>query len=1329
MKKLYTSLSLLLLSLVVFAQNPNMFVQGGTAGTTITSGTGWAGWGTQTIYRSSEWTGLQGGNITRIYYRTQNTGSTNYIGLTIRLGMTTLSDFGSTFGAIPRITGLTTVFSGNITVSHTANQWTEIVLQTPFQGYQPNMNLVVEFETSGNATGSGMTLLTTPYNTNPGRQHYYTSLTATTGNLYGFRPDFGVLISSGAPAMPVANYFTPPNVCNSSPVTFINTSLTSGWNIAYNWTITPNTFSYVNGTNATSRSPIVNFNATGNYTVKMRVSNNVGADSVTRVISVGAPSLAPVADFYANRRVAGAATMVVPFFDLSTNCPQQWEWTSPDYETQHSINPFINPTIQNANAFFVFPGTWDVCLKATNSIGNHTVCKTDYMRIVPQSGLCTDTLSREVEGFITDEGGLGNSYGNNRTLNTCKGFLIDPCASSVTLNFEQIKLSGGAGDSIFVHNGVNQNAPRLAAYGANANGTFPSVTANSGKLFIYMITNATGVDSGFVARWTSVGANYGKPTASFTLPNVKGFVRDTFYSGYPINFINTSTGVDARYIWDVDGNSANDSTVTNPRNVVLVNFTSSPLTYTSRLIAFNCKGFDTVFKSIVIMPVSNKPSQIDFVADKINVAPGDTVSLRDLSLGGTAWEWSFAPATVTYLMGTNRFSERPVVLVQGSGCIDVKLRVSNISGVDSLTKTCYLKGINYCVPGLATILNSDVGISNVTLGTINNTSAAGATVYHNYFDSSFGAVVLYRGTPYSLSISRPTNADPVSRRAWIDFNLDGTFTSNELIATETSSSNLTSTFTFTVPNNALTGLARMRVGTTYGNNFIDPCATFMGEFEDYKIVLARDTVIPVITLIGADTISVEVNGSYTDPGATATDNLESNSTITSKLQYSSDLDITRVGFYKGCYDVTDFYGNRAVTKCRTIAVKVDMTPPVLTMLGSTPVNVHVYSSYSDAGATASDNYSGNLTSQIKTVNPVDTAKVGTYQVVYSVQDFFGFTDTKTRVVNVIDTVAPVLNPKFTTTYIQSVCDPLVDTSVIGITDNYYKTFTINRTGSINVNVPGTYTLTYTATDGSGNTSTALQVNVQVKDITAPVLTVNSQDTVILEVFTPFAEPVYSASDVSCLGNGTVTITKSALPNKNVLGTYTYTITATDASNNSTSKSVVVIYRDTQKPVVTLVGGEITNWPLGKPWVDPGYGIIDNYYSELQLKDSVKISGVVNTNLSGVYTLTYKVTDLSGNTSDEVERQVFVGVTSVEETLAGMAKMYPNPTTGVVNFELAVGVDKATLQILNVLGQVVYNTEISATNKSIDISAFAAGNYFVRLSSENQTITSKLVLTK
>lgn len=1335
MKRIFTSIMLALLVSVAFAQQPNMFKW--HTGTLYTAGPfmgpGYQGYTNQMITRAADLTGRQAGNITKLYLRSGSTGTTTFTGLQIRMGQTTQADYGNYTGALTNfITPLTLVYNGDLTVSHTTGQWVEITLQTPFPGYNGTSNIVVETYYS-NYTGTGINMQGGYYTLNGNMcteiYNYALPGASATGNQYLYYKDLGFLVISSAPAMPVANFFTPPGVCDGSPVTLINTSLTSGWNIGYNWTITPNTFTYVNSSNATSKSPTVRFNATGNYTVKMRVSNNVGADSVSKVVSVSVPSLTPVADFYGNRRISAAASMIVQYFDLSTNCPQQWEWTSPDYESANSMSPFLNSAAQNSTAFFVYPGTWDVCLKATNTIGNHTVCKSDYMKVVPQASLCTDTNSREVEGFITDEGGIGNSYGNNRTLSNCKGFVIDPCASSVTLNFEQIKISGGAGDSIFVHNGINQNAPRLAAYGGGANGTYPSVTANSGKMFIYMITNASGVDSGFVARWTSVGATYNKPTASFTLPTVKGFVSDTFYSGYPISFTNTSTGVDAKYIWDVDGNSANDSTVANPKNVVLVNFSSSPLTFTSRLIAWNCRGYDTLNKNIVIMPVSNKPHSINFVADKINVAPGDTVSLRDLSTGATSWEWSFAPATVSYIMGTNKFSERPIVLIQGSGCIDVKLKVGNVIGIDSLTKICYLKGINYCVPGLATILNGDVGISNVTLGSINNTSGAGFTVYHNYFDSSFGATVLYRGTPYSISISRPTNIDPVSRRAWIDFNLDGVFSSNELIATETSSTNLTSTFTFSLPNNALTGFSRLRVGTTYANNFIDPCATFMGEFEDYKIVLARDTVRPVITLNGADTISVQINGSYTDPGATATDNLESNASISSRLQYSTDLDITRVGFYKACYDVTDYYGNQAITKCRTIAVKVDMTPPVLTMLGSTPVSVHVYSSYNDAGATASDNYSGNLTSQIRTVNGVDTSNVGSYQVLYTVQDYFGFTDSKTRTVNVIDTVAPVISAKGGSPYMHSVCNPLVDSSIIMATDNYYKNLTYNRTGSVDVNTPGTYAVSYTVTDGSGNISSTLAVNIQVADITKPVLSVASPDTVVLEVFTPFTEPAFTATDVNCLNNNNVTVTKSALPNKNVLGTYTYTVTATDASNNASSKSITVIYRDTQKPVVTLIGGPLVNWSLGKPWVDPGYGIIDNYYSELQLKDSVKVSGMVNTSLVGVYILTYKVTDLSGNISDAVDRAVYVGVTSVEEQLGSMAKMYPNPSNGMVNFEMLSGIKAAKVDFLNILGQVVFSAEITDGSSSFNISHLAAGNYVVRLSSADQLSTSKLVLTK
>ena len=44
----------------------------------------------------------------------------------------------------------------------------------------------------------------------------------------------------------------------------------------------------------------------------------------------------------------------------------------------------------------------------------------------------------------------------------------------------------------------------------------------------------------------------------------------------------------------------------------------------------------------------------------------------------------------------------------------------------------------------------------------------------------------------------------------------------------------------------------------------------------------------------------------------------------------------------------------------------DVTAPVITLLGSTPVDVELGTSYTDAGATASDNIDGDLTTSIVT---------------------------------------------------------------------------------------------------------------------------------------------------------------------------------------------------------------------------------------------------------------------------------------------------------------------------------------------------------------------------
>ena len=64
----------------------------------------------------------------------------------------------------------------------------------------------------------------------------------------------------------------------------------------------------------------------------------------------------------------------------------------------------------------------------------------------------------------------------------------------------------------------------------------------------------------------------------------------------------------------------------------------------------------------------------------------------------------------------------------------------------------------------------------------------------------------------------------------------------------------------------------------------------------------------------------------------------------------------------------------------------DLTAPVITLLGSTPLDVAQGSVYVDAGATALDNVDGDVTANITVVNSVNTSITGTYTVTYDVAD-------------------------------------------------------------------------------------------------------------------------------------------------------------------------------------------------------------------------------------------------------------------------------------------------------------------------------------------------------
>ena len=77
----------------------------------------------------------------------------------------------------------------------------------------------------------------------------------------------------------------------------------------------------------------------------------------------------------------------------------------------------------------------------------------------------------------------------------------------------------------------------------------------------------------------------------------------------------------------------------------------------------------------------------------------------------------------------------------------------------------------------------------------------------------------------------------------------------------------------------------------------------------------------------------------------------------------------------------------------------DTTNPVITILGSNPATVTQNSTYTDAGATATDNVDGTV--NVTTSGTVNTATVGAYTITYSATDAAGNTATATRTVNVV----------------------------------------------------------------------------------------------------------------------------------------------------------------------------------------------------------------------------------------------------------------------------------------------------------------------------------------
>ena len=240
---------------------------------------------------------------------------------------------------------------------------------------------------------------------------------------------------------------------------------------------------------------------------------------------------------------------------------------------------------------------------------------------------------------------------------------------------------------------------------------------------------------------------------------------------------------------------------------------------------------------------------------------------------------------------------------------------------------------------------------------------------------------------------------------------------------------------------------------------------------------------------------------------------------------------------------------------------------------------------------------------------------------------------------------------------------------------------VTASGYVDTGAIGTYSMVYTAKFGEAE-KTQIRT-VYVVDSTAPVITLVSDPDSYTLPGKPYQEEGFSAYDAY---DGDVT-DRVVREEKN--GVVYYSVK--DSSGNLAQVTREIVYNDETEPVLTLLGSKSVVVYAGSTYQDPGCTATDDGCKDIASR--ITVSGSVDTNQVGSYTLTYRAEDDFGNFAEE-QRIVHV----VKPPIAGK----------VIYLTFDDGPSVYTNKLLNVLKQY----DVKAT--------------FFLVQKSNMSITSRMV---
>ncbi len=409
---------------------------------------------------------------------------------------------------------------------------------------------------------------------------------------------------------PTAN-FTGSPTSGDAPLTVNFTNQSSGAT-SYLW-------DFGDTQTSTATNPSHTYTSTGTFTVTLTATNACGSDQNVKTNYITVTCTPPVANFTGSP-TSGNAPLTVNFTDQSTGATS-WSWDFGD--------GIGTSTAQNPSYTYNSPGTYTVSLTATNSCGNDTNIKTNYVTVNEAGGYASLPYSTGFEAGTFDQYWTTQSSGDGRirllTTNT-------PHSGSYHMIMDNAVSGTYSQNEAWLHlNLAGKSDVELTFWWKEfsdedhtQDGVFLSSNGGSSFTKVYSLIGGTSTYQQIVLDVDALAASYG---LSLTSTFVIKFQQ---YDNYPIT---------------TDGMAFDDISVISLEAPPVADFSGDPTSGTAPL----------------------------------------TVDFTDLSTNNpTSWSWDFGDGT-----GTST-AQNPSYTYTSAGSYTVTLTATNAYGSDQEVKTNYI---------------------------------------------------------------------------------------------------------------------------------------------------------------------------------------------------------------------------------------------------------------------------------------------------------------------------------------------------------------------------------------------------------------------------------------------------------------------------------------------------------------------------------------------------------------------------------------------------------------------------------------------------------------